>query len=217
MMKYFHNKATADHPTSLQVPRPMQFNIFIFSNLMFCCILLIGLFGCSTVTPVVKRTVDAQPSDFVVWTQGMRSNESRNSYRIALKMPDNSITGFCILKKNGDEWRGSLLNEMSVKAFDFVVTDEKCELLNVISLMDKWYIKNTIAADLHFLFNVDNLKSPFYKRLVRFEQNGMKVVNDKKKQLLVKPDGAILLVNQRRNLQYELRRMIELDPDKVIL
>jgi hypothetical protein len=179
--------------------------------------LLMWMVGCSSVAPVVKRTTNAKSSDFAVWTSDLRSDELKNSYRIMLKTPKNSITGLCILKKNGDEWRGTLINEMGAKAFDFIITDEKCELLNVISLMDKWYIKKTIAADLHFFFNVDNPKAPFQKRLERFEQQGKKVVNYQKKQISVRPDGAVLLVNKRHRLQYELRKMVEIDPDKVIL
>jgi hypothetical protein len=173
--------------------------------------------SCSSVTPTVKRTTAARPTESVVWTPDFRSDSLKNSYRVVLKTPDNSITGICILKKNGDEWRGTLMNEMGAKAFDFIVTDEKCELLNVISMMDKWYIKKTVAADLYYLFNVDNPKASFQKKLERFEQDGNLVVNYKKKQILVEPDGSVLLMNNRHNLQYELRRMVEIDPDKVIL
>jgi len=169
------------------------------------------------VAPVVKRSADSTSSNFEVWTSDVRSDEQKNSYRIVLRTPDNAITGLCILKKMNGEWRGSLINEMGAKVFDFIITDEKCELLNVISLIDKWYIKKTIVADLYFFFNVDNPKAPFYKRLERFEQDGVKVVNYRKKQLIVQPDGALLLRNNRRDLQYELRKMIEIDPDKVIL
>lgn len=179
--------------------------------------ILVGMIGCSSVAPAVKRTAAAQPSNFKVWTTDLRSDELKNSYRIVLRAPGNTLTGLCILKKSGDEWRGTLINEMGAKAFDFIITDDKCELLHVISLMDKWYIKKTVATDLHFLFNVDNPKAPFQKHVKRFMQQGTGIVESQKKQLLVKPDGAILLINTRRNLQYELRKMMEIDPNKVIL
>lgn len=181
------------------------------------CPLLALLVGCSSTAPAVKRTTAALPSDAVVWTPDFRSDSEKNSYRVLLKTPKNNITGICILKKNGDEWRGTLMNEMGAKAFDFIVTDKKCELLSVISMMDKWYIKKTVAADLYYLLNVDNPKASFYKKQERFEQSGNLVVNYKKKQILLKPDGSVLLMNNRRNLQYELRKMREIDPDKVIL
>jgi len=194
-----------------------RFRLVPAVNALLICLLLAWMTGCASVTPAVKRTASARSADFVVWTADLRSDEQKNSYRVALQTPDNRITGLCILKKNGDEWRGTLINEMGAKAFDFVVTDEKCELLNVISMMDKWYIKKTVAADLFFLFNIDNPNAPFGKKLERFEQNDMQVVNYRKKQVSIRPDGAIWLINRRHKLQYELRKIFEIDPDKVIL
>ncbi len=188
----------------------------ILKSFLFCS-LFAFMVSCSSVTPIVKRATTAKPTESVVWTPDFRSDSLKNSYRVVLKTPGNSITGICILKKNGDEWRGTLINEMGAKAFDFIITDEKCELLNVISMMDKWYIKKTVAADLYFLFNVDNPRASFQKKLERFEQDGNLVVNYKKKQLLVEPDGSVLLMNNRHNLRYELRKIVEIDPDKVIL
>jgi hypothetical protein len=181
------------------------------------CLLLACMVGCASVSPVIKRTAAAQPSDFVVWTPEFRSDEQLNSYRITLKTPKNSISGLLFLKKRNDDWVGQLTHETGAKAFDFIVTDKKCELRHVISMMDKWYIKKTVAADLFFLMQVDNPKAPFYKRLERFEQNGSRIVNYRKKQVVVGQDGSVRLVNKKRNLQYELRTMVELDPDKMIL
>ena len=181
------------------------------------CILLVFLVGCASMAPTIKRSATAIKSDSMVWTQNFRSDSLSNRYRVSLKTPDNTITGICMLKKNGEEWRGALLNEMGVRAFSFIITDEKCELLDVITMMDKWYIKKTIAADLYYLFNVDNPKASFKKQLERFEQDGNLVINNKKKQILVESDGSVLLMNNRHNLQYELRKMIEIDPDKVIM
>jgi hypothetical protein len=110
-----------------------------------------------------------------------------------------------------------MINEMGAKAFDFRVLAAKCELLNVISMMDKWYIKKTVADDLYFFIHIDNPDAPFHKRLERFEQNGNRVVYFKKKQVVIGQDGSVMLVNKRRNLLYELRKMTELDPDKMLL
>jgi len=184
---------------------------------ILCFVVSFLLIGCASVTPTVIRGATAMKSDSIVWTPEFRSDSLSNRYNIMLKTPDNSISGICMLKKVGEEWRGTFMNEMGAKAFNFIVTDEKCELLDVISMMDKWYIKKTIAADLYYLFNADNPKASFYKQLERFEQDGNLVVNNKKKQILVEPDGSILLMNNRHNLRYELRKMVELDPNKVIL
>jgi hypothetical protein len=164
--------------------------------------------GCAAVPSAVRQTAASMPSDQAVWNGDNRSDDEKNTYRVALKTPGNSISGLCMLKKSGDEWRGTFMNEMGAKAFDFIVTDKKCELLNVISMMNKSYVKKTVAADLYFFFNVDNPAAPFRKKLKRFEQDGCLVVNYGKKQILAGgTDGFIRLMNNRHNLQYEWRKM----------
>jgi hypothetical protein len=190
----------------------------MIKNLFILPVAFFALFvSCASVPPAVRRTATAAASNARVWTDGFRSDSLKNSYRVTLKTPDSSITGLCILKKSGDEWRGTLISEMGAKAFDFVVTDDRCTLLNIIPMMDKWYVRKTVAADLYYLFNVDNPSASFRKQLERFEQDGRLVVNYGKKQLLAGPDGSIRLMNNRRNLQYELRKMTETDPDKIIM
>jgi hypothetical protein len=159
----------------------------------------------------------ARPSERAVWTESLRSDTLKNSYRIVLKRQDNSITGLCFVKRYGNEWRGTLINEMGTKIFDFTVGDDKCTLLNVISMLDKGYIRKTVEDDLYFLFNVDNPASSFGRReLERFEQDGAVVINYAKKQILLLPDGSVALINNH-NMRYELRKMIDIDRNKVIL
>ena len=182
-----------------------------FLNYFLLCLLFVRLIACSSPAAVTKQPEGSTLSDFVVWTPDLRSDELKNSYQFLLKTPKNSVTGICVLKKMDAEWRGTLINEMGVKVFDFIVTDKKCELLNVISMMDKWYIKKTVAADLYFLFNADNPNVPFQKRTKRFERQGINVVSYAKKQILVQPDDAVLLVNGAHRLLYELRKIHEIE------
>ncbi|HCC50861.1 MAG TPA: hypothetical protein DEQ30_01450, partial [Porphyromonadaceae bacterium] len=84
----------------------------IFSCPVFVKCFLIGivsvfLAGCASVSPTVKRTSASVQSNHTIWHAENRSDSLKNSYRVVLKTPDNSITGICILKKNGDEWRGT--------------------------------------------------------------------------------------------------------------
>jgi len=184
----------------------------VIKNLLYC-LLFIGLVSCSFVNSVVMRTATFKPMGFVVWTADLRSDYEKNSYHFVLRSPINSVSGICFLKKMDNEWRGTLINEMGAKIFDFIVTDTKCELLDVISVMNKPYITKTVASDLHFLFNVDNPNAPFQKRLERFEQNDIKVVNYRQKQISVKSD-SILLINRSHTLFYGLNKIIETEPDK---
>ena len=191
---------------------------FPFLKGLLLCLLLSSLVGCYSLgLPVVKCTASTNTSDFTVWTSDFRSNEQKNSYRVKFTTPKNSISGLCVLRMSDDKWQGMIVNEVGMSAFNFFVTDKKCDLLNVMPLIDKWYIKKTIADDLFFFMNVDNPAAPFYKRLKRFEQNGVRVISYKKKQVMVDLDGAVRLINKRRKLQYEWRTMVQLDPDKIIL
>jgi len=196
--------------------KPLKMKYFLLSpvikNLLYC-LLFIGLVGCSFIDSIVMRTAAFKPISFDVWTADLRSDYGKNSYHFFLRSPINSVSGICFLKKNGDEWRGTLINEMGAKIFDFIVTDTKCELLDVISVMNKSYITKTVAGDLYFLFNADNPNATFQKRLERFEQHEIKIVNYRQKQISIKTD-SILLINRSHNLFYGLSKIPETEPDK---
>ena len=177
------------------------------------CLLLAPfvLAGCAALPPSAER-MDAV-AERPVWTASVRSESGKNSYYVTLQTPDRRMTGVCVVKKTGGEWRGTLVGEMGAKAFDFRITDRKCELLNVLPALDKWYVKKTVAADLYYLFQVDNPRSAFCGRLRRSVQDGCLTVCYRKKQLCVTTDGAVVLKNSRRNLRYELKK-IETDADE---
>lgn len=175
------------------------------------------LSACSSSLPLTKRGAEAAASSATVWSQSLRSDSLKNGYRVSIKTPKTSITGLCIVKRSGGELRGSLINEMGAKAFDFVVTDANCQLLNIIPALDKWYIRKTLADDLFFLFGVDNPSAAFAGKAERFEQNDCLIVTYGKKQIIRKADGSVSMTNSRRRLQYNLRKIPELDTNKLIL
>ncbi len=108
------------------------------------------------------------------------------------------------------------MNEFGFKAFDFWTTNSRCELQDVQSMLDKWYIRRTIASDLHFLIECDHPQAPFAGKIVRYEQNNILVVSHGKKELTVLPDGTLRLVNRRHHLTYELRKLTETKTDNTI-
>ena len=130
---------------------------------MLCLLLLTG---CAATRNVQQR----EASTVRVWTPAMRSAEAKNTYRVRLRAAGRDLTGICVTKRVGDEWRGSLVNEFGSKAFDFVTTARRGTLLNVFPMMDRWYIRRTVAADLHFLFEVDNAEATFARRVERSER-----------------------------------------------
>lgn len=174
---------------------------FLVSSLL---LLLAGCVSTSKVQPDAYGSIQ----DLPVWTEAVRSDEQMNRYQVSFKVKNNTITGICLLKKSEDGWKGTLMNEMGAKAFDFIIAEKKCRLMNVMPMMDKWYIRNTIADDLYFLFETDNPKAGFQNKTVRFIEHGSLVVrNGKKKKLIRTPDAKISMENLKRNISYSLDRI----------
>ena len=172
---------------------------------MLCLLLLTG---CAATRNVQQR----EASTVRVWAPAMRSAEAKNTYRVRLRAAGRDLTGICVTKRVGDEWRGSLVNEFGSKAFDFVTTARRGTLLNVFPMMDRWYIRRTIAADLHFLFEVDNAEATFARRVERSERGDTIVAVSGRWRITATPyDSTVTLVNTRRNIVYELRRMADTD------
>ena len=167
--------------------------------------IILLLTSCAT-TLEVKQTAYASPVNSHLWTDELRDNELLNRYQINIQVRGNHITGICMLKKSEDTWRGTVMNEFGVKAFDFIVTPKKCELLNTLSLLNKWYIRRTIAGDLHFLFEIDNPDVSFQKKTGRYEEQdgSMTIRYQKKKSVIRKSDNSLILNNLKRKIVYSL-------------
>ena len=81
----------------------------------------------------------------------------KRSYAATMEFRGAAVSGICIVKHCGSEVAGSMVNEFGVKMLDFVYTlrNGKIECRNVIKMMDKWYIRKVVKADLKFLFTHD--------------------------------------------------------------
>ncbi|GHT28408.1 hypothetical protein FACS189432_06300 [Bacteroidia bacterium] len=108
-----------------------------------------------------------------------------SKYRILIKAKQAEVSGIMVLKYINNEWRGSLINEFGIKAFDFVAPQGKCKLKNTISFLDKWYIRRTVESDFAFLlWNAAEGKAVKGKSLEQL------------------PDGRFILKNEKRNIEY---------------
>ena len=168
---------------------------------------LILLFtGCVTAARVAQ-SADVSPANTPLWTEELRDDINLNRYQVDIQVKGNHITGICMLRKSDEGWRGTLLNEFSVRAFDFIVTPKKCELLHTISMLNKWYIRRTIADDLHFLFEIDNPDVSFQQKIVRYTQADDSLVvthYPKKKFVRRMPDNKLIMNNLKRKIVYSL-------------
>jgi hypothetical protein len=64
------------------------------------------------------------------------------------------ITGICVMNisSNGDIV-GTIVNEFGIKAFDFIYNQKKVKILNVISPLDKWFIRNILRRDFRYILS----------------------------------------------------------------
>lgn len=108
-------------------------------------------------------------------------------YRSRIKARQAVLTGILIIKRAGNEWRGSLINDFGVKAFDFIVTGGRCRLFNAIAFLDKWYIRRTISADLALLCSGR-------------EREGRRWTRD--------ANGQVAFKNERRDIEYTFQPII---------
>jgi hypothetical protein len=108
--------------------------------------------------------------------------EKAARYHVLITARQAEITGVMVVKRVPGGWRGSLINEFGVKAFDFIAEGGRCRLLNTIAFLDKWYIRRAIAADLSFLCGTGK--------------------DDGKRLAERRDDGVILLRDERHGIKY---------------
>jgi hypothetical protein len=142
------------------------------------------------------------------WTPEMLDSVKKNEFRLLFSSEKAEITGILVVKNINNVWRGAIINEFGIKVFDFQTAAKDCKLMNVISFMDKWYIKKEMASDLQFIMEIDNSD---YK--IGCEAN-RKLVDDtlvvtykKEKELQRLPNGEIIYKNHKRNLTYSLKKI----------
>jgi len=183
--------------------QPLMMKYFLVSSLLL-------LFTGCVITAKTNQAAYPSPINSRLWTEELRDSENINRYQVDIQVRGSHITGICMLRKSDEGWRGTLINEFGVKAFDFIVSPQKCELLNTISMMNKWYIRRTIADDLHFLFEIDNPDVSFQKKTTRSEQDGTLVISMKKEKTITRnPDNSLTLHNLKRKIVYSLNKISE--------
>ena len=123
---------------------------------------------------------------FVLSLSGMAqalevSDSCASKYSVNISVHGMTITGLCIVRDYGDEVIGSVVNEFVIKAFDFVFNKDKgkTKLQNVIKMMNKWYIKKVISADLSTLLCSKNSDKNMKRRTI-INENGMLLLNNTK-------------------------------------
>lgn len=115
-------------------------------------------------------------------------------YAFEITTPKAALTGIMLVKETDEVIMGSMVNEFGVSAIDFIYQKgkDKLKLQNVISFLNKWYIKMALKKDirlaLHVLFDMP------YKTDNNYE--------------ITKSDNGYIIKNKKRNLIYTFNTIL---------
>lgn len=87
-------------------------------------------------------------------TEALR-HDSIHPLSVCMDTERGGFCGLCIMEKQDNIIKGSLFNEFGITAFNFEFDfrNAKIKLYDVISFLNRWYIKKIIKGDLEFLFS----------------------------------------------------------------
>lgn len=110
----------------------------------------------------------------------------RQSFRI--ETPKAYVSGMLIANDTGSDINGSMINEFGISAIDFTYSRKtgKVKLINVVSFLNKWYIKRVLKKDIGFCLHVI-FGTPF-KSGHNYE--------------VVHTSDTVTIVNSKRNIRY---------------
>jgi len=171
--------------------------------LTFVSLALCLLAGCSP----KLASVSGGKYDIPFWTPQLRDNVQTNRYRIAIVKDELNISGIWMVKRMDETWRGAMINEFGLKIFDFTCTANRCKIIHPVAMMDKWYIKKTIADDVQFMLEADNPAYKTGRTARRSLDNNTLTITNKNRMLQRLPSGEMAMYNKKRNLTYTLNKM----------
>ena len=86
-------------------------------------------------------------------------------YTFQIDKGNAAVTGILITTEDDEAIKGTMVNEFGVSALDFIYTKKngKLKLFNVISFLNKWYIKRVLKTDLQFCLHI-LYETPYVKK-----------------------------------------------------
>jgi hypothetical protein len=79
----------------------------------------------------------------------------RQRYGIQIDFGKASVSGVCMMLMEDGMIKGSIVNEFGVSFLDFTYSPaaDRVQLVSVIAMLDKWYIRKTLRKDLRGLMH----------------------------------------------------------------
>lgn len=105
-------------------------------------------------------------------------NDSIHPLSVCMDTERGGFCGLFIMEKQDNIIKGSLFNEFGITAynFEFNIRNGKIKLYDVISFLNKWYIKKIIKGDMEYLFRNELLDKKSVSRGRELVTAGEKVV-----------------------------------------
>src|SRR5574344_93335 len=75
-----------------------------------------------------------------IWDDSTFNPTQVNQYRTLIQTPKYNFSGVTVVVYKDSVLKGSVMNEFGFKSFDFIITQQSCQLLNVITFIDKPFI-----------------------------------------------------------------------------
>ena len=172
----------------------------LFGSFLFCLL--------TSCAPSKKMVSGVKKEDTPFWTSEWRDPNKKNEYRILIETPNANITGIFIVKQMDGKWKGTIINEFGIKVLDFESCNNKCDVMNVIPFLNKWYIRKVIASDMLFIMEIDNPNYKIGAKTKKFMyHNAFGTSEIKGKQLLRFFDGKVKYFNRKHKLTYSLQKI----------
>jgi hypothetical protein len=117
-------------------------------------------------------------------------------YALIIRTRGAELTGICVMKRGEEGIVGSVVNEFGIKAFDFVYTSARgrVKLRNVVSFLDKWYIRKAVQGDLGYLLSSPRKRS-------------------RTKTISVDRQQTLRLENKRHKISYQFTPLIQIESE----
>jgi hypothetical protein len=85
--------------------------------------------------------------------------ETSIRYKTQIEYNQLNLSGIMVIRFKQDTLRAVMLNEFGIKYFELYCTQNKCRINNLLSGMDKWYIRKILESDFLLLFKGYHLPS----------------------------------------------------------
>ena len=124
-------------------------------------LLLISIFLLS----LASLTVQAQDSLIVQQAPLSDSIGCKTRYVTTIELSKGYLSGITIMVREADVYHGVLFNEFGITALEFTYQPQtkKVELIEVIAMLDKWYIRRVLKNDLQHVMENLMKGNPTYK------------------------------------------------------